>query len=93
MNLKRFRLHPFSIFPIESFLGNLTDINLWIEVRGKCLMMVTCVTVDNIQVLYLVKVMLGSISRIDTGYTRIKATSENCRQACLLETLTISPLP
>ena len=93
VNLQRFRLHPFPVFPVESLLRDLADIDLWIEVGGKSLMMVTCITIDNIQILDLVEVMLRRIGSIDTGHTRVKATTKDCRQTSLLEFLPISPLP
>ena len=93
VNLQRFRFYPFPIFPIESFLGNLTDVNLRVEVGGECLVVVACVAVDDIEILNLLEVVLGSIGRIDAGYSWVEAASEDGSQSGLLELLTISPLP
>ena len=65
VNLQGFRLNPFAIFPIQAFLGNLADVDFWVEVGGESLVVVASVTVNDIQVLNLLEVMLGSIGGID----------------------------
>ena len=93
VNLHRLRLDVLAILVVETLLGNLTDVNLGVEVGSKCLVVVTGIAVNDIQVLNLLEVMLGSISCIDTGYTGVEATTEDGAKASLLETLAISPLP
>ena len=93
MDLQRFCFHPLSVLPIETFLRNLADIDLRVEVRGESLMMITGIAVNNVQILYLIKMMLGSVGRKDARHTRIEATAQDGSQTGLLETLPISPLP
>ena len=56
-------------------------------------MVVTGVAVDDIQILHLLEMMLGSIGRVDRGDTRIEAAAENSRQTGLLKALAVGPLP
>ena len=59
---------------VLTLLGDLTDIDLWVEVGRKRLVVVTSVAVYDVEVVYLVKVMLGSVSGEDTGHAWVKAT-------------------
>ena len=93
VNLQWLCLNPLAIFPIETLLGNLADINLRIEVSGESLMVVACVTVHDIQILNLLEMMLGSIGRIDAGDTWVEATAEDSSKTGFLETFAIGPLP
>ena len=56
-------------------------------------MMISGITVYDIQVLDFVKIMLGRISCIDTTDSRIESTTEDSCQAGFLETFMVSPLP
>ena len=40
-------------------------------------MVVARVAVDNVQILYLLEVVLGSVCRIDAGDTRVESASED----------------
>ena len=93
VNLQWLCLHPLAVFPIETLLRNLTDIDLRVEVGGESLVVVTSIAVNDVQILNLLEVMLGSISCIDAGNTRVETTTEDSGEASLFETLTISPLP
>ena len=55
--------------------------------------MVSSVTIHDVEVLYLVKVMLCSVSSEDTCHARVEATTEDSAETSLLEALAISPLP
>ena len=61
MNLQRFRLNPLPVFIIESFLGNLTDIDFRIEVGSEGMMVVTGIAIDDVEIVDLVKVVLGGV--------------------------------
>ena len=93
MKFQRFGCNPFAVFIITSVLGNFADIDLRIEVCSKCLMMVSCITVDDIQILDFIEVMFGSISRIDTTYSRVESASQDCGQASFLKAFLVCPLP
>ena len=93
VNLQRLCLYPLAVLPVESLLSNLADVNLWVEVGGESLMVVASVAVHDIKIVNLLEVMLGSIGGIDARYTWVETTTEDGCEACLLEALTISPLP
>ena len=56
-------------------------------------MVVTSVTVNDIQVLNLLEVMFSSVSSIDAGDARVETATQDSCETSLLETLAISPLP
>ena len=93
VNLKGLCLYPFAVFPVESLLGNLTDIDFWVEVGCKCLVVIAGVTVNDVQILNLLKVVLSSISRIDRGDTWVETTTKDCCETSLIEAVAVSPLP
>ena len=74
MYLLRLRLDPLALVVVLTLLGDLTDIDLWVEVGRKRLVVVTTVAVHDVEVMYLVKVVLSSVSGEDTGDTWVKAT-------------------
>ena len=65
VNLQRLCLNPLAIFPVESLLGNLADVDFWVAVGGECLMVVACVTVNDVKILNLLEMMLCCISSVD----------------------------
>ena len=65
MDLQRFCLDPLTVLIVETLLGNLTDIDLWVEVRGESVVMVTRISVHDIEVVDLVEVVLGGIGGIN----------------------------
>ncbi len=93
VNLQRLRLYPFPVLPVEAFLCDLTDVDFRVEIGGECLVVVAGVAVDDIQVLYLLEVVLGSVGREDARHARVEAATEDGCQSGFLETLAIGPLP
>ena len=93
MYLQRLRLYPLPVLIVESLLRNLTDIDLRVEVRGESVMMIASIAIDNVEIMDLVEVMLGSIGCIDATDTWVEAATEDSSQTCLLETILIGPLP
>ncbi len=91
--LKRLCLHPLSVLPVESLLGNLADVYLGIEVCGESLVMVACIAVNDVKILYLVEVMLCGVCGENACNARVEAATEDCRQPSLAETVAVSPLP
>ena len=57
------------------------------------MVVVTCVAVDDVEIMYLVEMMLGGIGRVDTRDARVESAAENGGEAGLTEALVISPLP
>ena len=46
VNLQRLCLNPLAILPVESLLSNLTDVDLWVEIGGECLVVVASIAVN-----------------------------------------------
>ena len=93
MYLLWLRLDPLAIVVVLTLLGNLTNVNLWVEVCRKSLVVVSPVAVHDVEVVHLVKMILGSICGEDTGHAWVKTTPEDSRQPSLLKAVVISPLP
>src|SRR5574344_606189 len=93
MEFKRFGLYPFAVFPVETFLCNLTDINFRIDGGGKCFVAITCVAVHDVEIVNLVKVVLGSIGCVDGGHARVKSAAKDSCETSLLKSLLEGPLP
>ncbi|MPM45760.1 hypothetical protein SDC9_92452 [bioreactor metagenome] len=93
MDLVRFGLYPFPVFPVFPFLGNFAYVDLGVEVGSKGFAVVARITVYNIQVMYLIEMMLRGIRRENAGYARIKSATQDGCQPCLTELVPIGPLP
>ena len=81
VDFERLGLHPLSVFPVETLLSDLADIDFGVEVGSKSLVVVACVAVDDVEILNLVEVMLGGISGEDACNTGVEATSEDSCQS------------
>ena len=93
VDFQRFCLNPLPVFIVKSLLGNLADIDFGIEVCGEGMMMVTCITIDNVEIVDLVEVMLSGVGGIDTTDPRIESAAKDSRKASLFETVLVGPLP
>ena len=93
VNLQRLSLDPLAVLVVEALLGNLADVDLRIEVRGESVVMVTCISIHDVQVVDFVEVVLGGVGRIDAADARIETTAEDGRQPSLLEAVLVGPLP
>ena len=91
--LKWLCLYPLAIVPLQSLLGYLSNVDLWVDVGGESLVVVASVTVYDIQILYLLEVMLCSVCSIDACYAWVETTTKDGCKSSLLETVAISPLP
>ena len=91
--LQRFCLYPLAVLPVESLLGYLADVYLGIKVRCESLMVVAGITVHDVEILYLLEVVLCSIGCEDARHTRVEAAAEDGCQTSLLESLAVCPLP
>ena len=85
--------NPFAILIPESLLGNLADIDFWVEVGCESLVMVTGVAIHDVEHLNLIKVMFGSVCGEDAGYTWVETAAEDSTETCLLELILVCPLP
>ncbi len=90
---QRIGLDPFAVLVPESLLGDLADVDLWVEVGGESLVVVAGVAVHDVEGLDLVEVVLGGVCREDAGHTRVETATEDGAEACLLELVLVSPLP
>ena len=93
VNFQWFSFYPFTIFPIETFLCNLADIDFRVEVCSESLVVITSIAVYDVQVLDLVEVMLCSVSSKDACHTWVKAAAQNCSKTCFFKSFLVSPLP
>ena len=85
--------NPFAILIPESLLGNLADIDFWVEVGCESLVMISCVAIHDIEHLDFIEVMLGCISGEDARNSWVETTTEDSAETCLLELILVSPLP
>ena len=93
VNLQRLRLNPLSVLIVESFLSNLTDVYLRIEVCREGVVVVSCIAVYDVEVMNLVELMLSRIGSISLRHSRVESASQYGSQSCLLELILVSPLP
>ena len=93
VNLQRFCLHPFAVFPVESLLGYLADVYLGIEVRGERLVVVAGIAIYYVKVLYLLEVVLRGVGGKDACHPGVEAAAKNGSETGFLETLAVCPLP
>ena len=63
VDLLRLGLYPLAVFVVLPLLGDLTDVDLRVEVGGEGLVVVTAIAVYDVEVVDLVEVVLRSISR------------------------------
>ncbi len=55
------RLHPFAVFPVFPFLGNLADVDFRVEICGKSLSVVSGVAVNDVEIAHFGEMMLGGV--------------------------------
>ena len=84
---------PLSVLEIATLLSDLADVDLGIEVGGEGLVMVAGITVDNVERVELVKVVLGGVGRENTRHAGVEAAAEDGGQAGLAEAVLVGPLP
>ena len=93
VDLVRLGDHPLAVLVIAALLGHLADVDLGIEVRGEGHAVVAGIAVHDVEVVDLVEVVLGGISREDGRDTRVETAAEDGREAGGLEAVLIGPLP
>ena len=93
VNFEGFGFHPLTIFPIKTLLRDFANVNFGIEVRSKRLTMVTRVTVNDIEVMDFVEVVLRSVSGVNRSHTGVETTTKNCGKSGLLKAFFVCPLP
>jgi len=93
VDLMRLGYDPLAVFIVATFLCYLADIDFGIEIGGESHAVIACVTIYNVEIVNLVKMVLGGISRKYGGNTRIESATEDCRKTGSLEPILISPLP
>ncbi len=93
VDLQRARLDPLAVFVVAALLGDLADVDLGVEVGGEGLVVVARVAIHYVEVVYLVEMVLGRVCREDARHSRVETASENRREARILETLLVGPLP
>lgn len=63
MNFERLGLYPLAVLIVKAFLCDLPDVYLWVEVGSEGLVVVAGVAVDDVEILYLVKIVLCGVGR------------------------------
>ncbi len=91
--LHRFCFDPLAVFPVASVLGDLPDVDLGVEVGGKGFAMFAGVTVDNVEGMDLIKIVLSAIGCKHTGYTGVEATTQDGHDTGFPEAVLVGPLP
>ena len=90
---QRLGFYPFAVLIVKTFLRYFANIDLRIEVCSERFVVVTGITVYNIEVLNFIEVVLGGICSVDTTNSRIEPTAKYGGQTGLFEAIFISPLP
>ena len=85
--------HPVSVFPVGSFGGDFPDIDLRVEICRKRIAVVSCIAVQDIDIIYLIKVVLQGISRKHARNSRIEAASQQRRKTGFFIFFSVGPLP
>ena len=65
VNFKGFCFNPLAIFPIESLLGDFTNIDFGVEVCSECFVVVTSIAVNNVKIVDFDEMVFCCISRIN----------------------------
>ena len=90
--LHRFGFYPLAVLDITALCRYLTDIYLGVEVSSERITVIAAVAVEDIDVVYLIKVMLLCIGAEHTRYTGVKSASEKRCDARLFKLFPIRPL-
>ncbi len=85
--------HPVPVFPVTPRCGNFAEVDFRIEIRCKRVTMVAAVAVEDIDRVDRIELMLFGIGAVSLGHAGIEAAAEECHDACILESLSVSPLP
>ncbi len=93
VHAQRVGLYPLAILVVESFLCDLADIDLGVEVGGESLMVVAGIAVDDVERVDLIEMVLGSIGGIDAAHARVEPASQDGAETGLFEPLLVGPLP
>ncbi len=91
--LHRLSFYPFAVLDIAALCGHLADIYFGIEVGGKGIAVVSSIAVKNVDIVYLVEVMLLSIGAEHPGNARVETAAEQCGESCLFKFFAVRPLP
>ena len=63
VNSQWFGFNPFAIFIVKALLCNLSDVDFWVKIRRESFVVVSCIAINNVEILYLIEVMFSRISR------------------------------
>ena len=92
-DLHWFCLYPVSVFPVRSFCRNFTDIDLRIEVCCKRIPMISTVTIQNVNIVDLIKIVFQRICRKNSRYSWVESTSKKRCNSCFFIFFAVCPLP
>ena len=89
----RLCLYPVTIFPVGTFCRHLANVDLRVEVCRKRITVVSRITIHNINIIDLIKIVFQCICRKYACHSRVKSTSKKRCDTSLLKSFTICPLP
>ena len=93
LDLHGLRLYPVSVLPVGAFCRYFADIDFRVKVRGKRISVIPGIAVQDINIVYFVKIMFQCIGGKHTCHSRIKAASQKCGQPGRIILLPVRPLP
>ena len=93
VNLQWFGFYPFAVFPVETFLCDLADVDFWVEVCCECVVVVTCIAVNDVEIVYFVEMMLCCIGGICLRNSWVEAAAKDCCETSFFKLVFVGPLP
>ncbi len=93
VDFERFGLNPFAILVVKALLRDFANVDFRIEVCGKGFVVIARIAIHDVEIVDFIKIMLGSVSRVNARHAWVETTTENGCEASLFETLSVSPLP
>ena len=79
--------------PVATRSGNFAEVDFRVEVGGELVAVIAAVAVEDVDFFDGVELVLEGVGAVGLGNTRVKARTEECREAGLFKLFFISPLP
>ena len=92
-DLVRLRFDPSAVLVVAALLRDLANVDLRIEVGGECFAVIAGITVDDVEVMDLVEVVLGGPGSEDARHAGVETATQYGQQALFAEAVLIGPLP
>ena len=79
--------------PVAARSGNFAQIDFGVEVRRELVAVIAAVAVEDVDFFDGIELVLEGVGAVGLGNTRVKAGTEQCREAGLFKLFLVSPLP